>query len=107
MTFNMDAYREWRQAHPAQPLHRDVEESLIIEVAMLRDEVVMLQQEARIRKNLCDGLAEEAQAERAAVVAWLREEERLHEKHWSTIVASSLRHLGDAIERGDHRREED
>lgn len=93
MTFNMDAYREWRQAHPAQPLHRDVEESLIIEVAMLRDEVAMLQQEARIRKNLCDGLAEEVQAERAAVVAFVR--------------GARLDELAYAIERGEHRREEE
>lgn len=100
MTFNMDAYREWRQAHPAQPLHRDVEESLIIEVAMLRDEVAMLQQEARIRKNLCDGLAEEVQAERAAVVAWLRE-------HWSEVLEQTPQQTAKLIERGEHRREEE
>jgi len=44
--------------------------------------------------------------ERAAVVALLREEERLYEKHWSLHVASSLRRLCDIIERGEHRREE-
>lgn len=106
MTFNMDAYREWRQAHPAQPLHRDVEESLIIEVAMLRDEVVMLQQEARIRKNLCDGLAEEAQAERAAVVAWLRGGAGLRggepAEEWDDLWVAAR-----DIERGEHRREEE
>lgn len=128
MTFNMDAYREWRQAHPAQPLHRDVEESLIIEIAMLRDEVAMLQQEARIRKNLCDGLAEEVsylracvpptrptdyghevwaetvrsevRAERAAVVAWLR-------KHWSEVLEQTPQQTAKLIERGEHRREEE
>ena len=49
------------------------------------------------------GVAEE----RAAVVAMLREEERLHEAHGSRLVASSLRHLGDIIERGEHCREEE
>ena len=54
-------------------------------------------------KPACD----DALRERAAVVAWLREEERLHEAHGSRLVASSLRHLGDIIERGEHRREGD
>lgn len=49
----------------------------------------------------------EARGERAAVVALLREEERLYEKHWWLHVASSLRRLCDIIERGEHRREEE
>jgi hypothetical protein len=39
---------------------------------------------------------EEREAERAAVVAWLRS--------WNEVL--SLRRLVDAIERGEHRREE-
>lgn len=56
-----------------------------------------------LEEDIADAVAEE----RAAVVAWLRKEERLHQKHGSTIVASSLRHLGDSIEIGEHRREEE
>ena len=44
--------------------------------------------------------------ERAAVVAWLRDVERMHETNGSRLVASILSHNTDAIERGEHRREE-
>lgn len=55
----------------------------------------------------CDQVKRARDDERAAVVALLREEERLHETHGSRFVASSLRHLGDIIEHGVHRREEE
>lgn len=70
---------------------------IIAEVERLREEVAMLQQEARIRKNICDGLASEADAERAAVVAYLREP--------GTSCDKDV--LADMFERGEHRREEE
>jgi hypothetical protein len=45
--------------------------------------------------------------ERAAVVAWLRDVARMHETNGSRLVASVMSRNTDAIERGDHRREED
>ena len=73
--------------------------ALIAEVERLRAEVGMLQQEARIRKNICDGLASEAAAERAAVLRWLR---RVDANVYPSWVA-----LADDIERGEHRRKEE
>ena len=66
---------------------------MALEIEWLREEVAMLQQEARIRKNICDGLASEADAERAAVIDFVR--------------GARLDELADAIERGEHRREEE
>ena len=68
-------------------------------------EVSLLQQEARIRRHISDGLAAEVAAERAAVVAWLngcategfillRINEACDAEKWAL-----------AIERGEHRRE--
>lgn len=98
MRFDLESYAAWRCDHPNDPLHRDVESWMALEIELLRDEVAMLQQEARIRKNICDGLASEADAERAAVVAYLRE----RQPGWP---AGSGGHA-DSIERGEHRREE-
>lgn len=106
MKFDIDAYHEWRREHPTRPLPRDVEEALLVEVTLLRFEVGMLQQEARIRKNLCDGLASEADAERAAVVAWLREEADAAMEIRFARRAGDFAHAADSIERGEHRREE-
>ena len=100
MKFDIDAYHAWRREHPTRPLPRDVEESLLVEVTLLRFEVGMLQQEARIRKNLCDGFASEAAEERAAVVAWLRTKS----DEWSSGM---LDDVSGFIERGEHRREEE
>ena len=50
---------------------------------------------------------ERLRQERAAVVTLLREDERMHEMHRYHGIASVLRHLGDIIERGEHRREEE
>jgi hypothetical protein len=78
---------------------------MILEIVRLRDEVAMLQQEARIRKNLCDGFASEAAEERAAVVAHLRECSRDPEATFAE--AALLNQQADSIERGEHRREEE
>ena len=52
--------------------------------------------------------AEGAQAEeRAAVVAWLRECAQGHDGLGSRNTGNLLRTLADAIERGEHRREEE
>ena len=72
----VEAYAALRRDHPARPLPRDLEEWMILEVVRLRDEV---------------------QAERAAVVAWLREEYDTH----------SVQDAAECIERGEHRREEE
>lgn len=77
--------------------------ALVTEVARLRNEVSLLQQEARIRNNICDGYAAELKAERAAVVAWLR---TVAPNAPTRRGADELTWCADAIERGEHRREE-
>jgi len=58
-----------------------------------------------------DGIAELAlQAERAAVVAWLRAEAEAEARAYTGkawVVASRVDNMADAIERGEHRREEE
>lgn len=71
------------------------------ELERLRAEVSLLQQEARVRKSLCEGLADEVAAERAAVVAWLRHKAAA----WGT--EGSMSYAADLIEDGEHRREEE
>ena len=71
MKFDLESYSEWRHAHPTQPLHRDVESWMVLEIVQLREGVDLLQQEARIRQNLCDGFAAEVEQLRAEV-AFLR-----------------------------------
>lgn len=86
----------WRSDHPARPLPRDAEQWLLDEVVHLRagrDEdtarLAELQAEAaRLRAEVAE--------ERAAVVAWLRDE----------YDTDSARNAADEIERGEHRREE-
>jgi hypothetical protein len=80
---------------------------LVTEVERLRDEVGMLQQEARIRKNLCEGFAAEAEAERSAVVAWLRSQRAEFMSEQRGISAYVVQCVADEIERGEHRREEE
>ena len=77
--------------------------ALVAEVERLRAEVGMLQQEARIRKNLCDGLASEAAEERAAVVAWLN---HAADTLYYDCCCGPVAACADAIERGEHRHEE-
>lgn len=78
----VEIYAALRRDHPARPLPRDLEEWMILEVVRLREEV---------------------QAERAAVVAWLREQQ---ESVGLPLTAAGYEHAADAIERGEHRREE-
>ena len=44
--------------------------------------------------------------ERAAVVAWLRKEAVSHRRDGFPIAAYTMQERADAIERGEHRREE-
>jgi len=46
------------------------------------------------------------QEERAAVVAWLRKEAVSHRRDGFPIAAYTMQERADAIERGEHRREE-
>ena len=95
MRFDLESYAAWRCDHPNDPLHRDVESWMALEIEQLRAEARELQlmvEEAARAENLN---AEDAKRERAAVVAWLR-------RQWRSGWA-----LTDAIERGEHRREEE
>ena len=94
--FDLDAYNAWRRDHPTQPLYRDVESWMVLEIVQLREELELLQQEARIRQNLCDRFAAEWEQERAAVVAFLRD-----------LPSVMLDEASVRIERGEHRREEE
>lgn len=77
-------------------------DALIAEVERLRSTNELLEQEARIRKNLCDGFAEEATAERAAVVAWLLGRADLAcDAETERVLVSEAR----GIERGEHWKE--
>lgn len=78
---------------------------VIAEVETLRAEVDLLQQEARIRKAINEGLASEVAKERAAVVAWLRTGEPVEVWH-QAVGGTCYTTAADAIERGEHRREE-
>ena len=46
------------------------------------------------------------QEERAAVVAWLRKEAVSHRRDGFPIASYTMEERADAIERGEHRREE-
>lgn len=86
--------------------------ALVGEVERLRTEVSLLQQEARIRQAINDGLAAEVDAERAAVVAWLHTEADKFDGESSDVLQTmfrcgacmSLINAADDIERGEHRR---
>ena len=80
--------------------------ALVAEVERLRGEVSLLQQEACIRRNISDGLAAEVAAERAAVVAWLRDEVD-DDDNAEGSLACILAYAANAIESGEHRREEE
>ena len=77
--------------------------AVVAEVERLRGEVSLLQQEARIRRNISDGLAAEVAAERAAVVAWLH---HAADARYYDCCCGPVAACADAIERGEHRREE-
>lgn len=74
------------------------------EVERLRGEVSLLQQEARIRRNISDGLVAEVATERAAVVAWLRDEVDATMEMYLPVQAETFLACAEAIERGAHRR---
>ena len=99
------AVEEVRQLRADYDDHSDIERAER-ERDEAQAEVGLLQQEARIRRHISDGLAAEVAAERAAVVAWLngcategfillRINEACDAEKWAL-----------AIERGEHRREE-
>lgn len=79
--------------------------ALVAEVERLRaeaDEMRRWAEEAAHAENLN---AQDAQKERAAVVAWLRAP--CDSPWWRTCeVCKERGHIADAIERGEHRREE-
>ena len=80
---------------PISPAEAAALDALVAEVERLREEAHELRlmvEEAARAENLN---AEDAKRERAAVVAWLR-------RQWRSGWA-----LTDAIERGEHRREEE
>ena len=97
------AVEEVRQLRADYDDHSDIER-VERERDEARAEVGLLQQEARIRRHISDGLASEVAAERAAVVAWLREVADAPETYIDEGIA--LRDASAAIERGAHRREE-
>jgi hypothetical protein len=74
-------------------------EELIAEVERLRAQRVLSNEDFARSFDL--GLAAGERRERAAVVAWLREQAE------STNYRPRTCPLADAIERGDHRREEE
>lgn len=88
------------------PLEASIRE-LIAEVEHLRgerDEMRRWAEEAAHTENLN---ALDAQKERAAVVAWLRKEAVSHRRDGFPIAAYTMQERADAIERGEHRREEE
>jgi hypothetical protein len=90
----------------AAPALRDALRATLEEVGRLRDEVNQLRTGREAARSYADrvGEIERLRDERAAVVAWLREVAATS-RDWSehTGVYDGL---ADAIERGEHRREE-
>ena len=94
-------------------------DALIAEVERLRSERSLLEQEARIRKNLCDGFAAEVdrlRGELATLIVQADEVVRDHAEHFreqeraavvTFVRGARLDELADAIERGEHCREEE
>lgn len=100
---DLDAYNDWRRAHPTRPLPRDMEEALVAEVERLRALVAFLCACVPPTNPSDYGyevweerLRDEVKRERDAVVAWLRDE----------YDTDSARNAADEIEDGEHRREE-
>jgi len=101
MSIDLDAYRAWRVEHPTRPLPRDMEEVLVAEIERLREEAhdlrLMVEEAARAE----NANAEDAKRERAAVVAFLREQDA------SIDFRPRVWPMAEMIERGEHRREEE
>jgi hypothetical protein len=79
-------------------IHRVIGDKLVAEVEHLRAQVAELQ---ALGVSLHKAADVGAQAERAAVVAWIR----IEESHYP--VGHAPLNTADAIERGEHRREEE
>ncbi len=80
----------------------DAYDALLAEMETLREQRRIDNEEAA---RLYDFARDKGQAlERAAVVAWLREKQ---ERVEFALTAAGYEHAADAIERGEHRREEE
>ena len=86
------------------------------EMMMLEEELDELRAEVeRLRKECGQaylqgvkvGREAERISERAAVVAWLRKEAVSHRRDGFPIAAYTMQERADAIERGEHRKEEE
>lgn len=109
MRFDLESYTAWRRDHPNDPLHRDVESWMALEIERLREEahdLRLMVEKAALAENLN---AEDAKRERAAVVAWLRTQRLYCTDSTGTpnAVSATYAHSADAIEDGEHRREEE
>ena len=86
--------------------------SLPLEGKMEREDIVSLYSRIEQMKETdprCKGSIEAvwtAEDERAAVVAWLRKEAVSHRRDGFPIAAYTMQERADAIERGEHCREE-
>ena len=80
----------------------DAYDALLTEVERLRAQRILSNED--FARSFDMGLAAGERRERAAVVAWLRERQEAAE--WA-LTAAGYEHAADAIERGEHRREEE
>jgi hypothetical protein len=84
------------------------EETLSVEARLIADlgvQVARLTQQVAFRDMIITELKHEVKTERTAVVALLRESQRMYQMHRSPGAESLVRNLADIIERGDHRKE--
>lgn len=138
MSADLDAIRASRAACADIPwsfpcVSGEQLDALVAEVERLRSERSLLEQEARIRRRLCnrfadevaqlrmmvDGLETAAHEERAAIVAFLRARIERHERalraerqaadagDFTYSKFTEAKELLSIIERGEHRREEE
>ena len=108
MRFDLESYAAWRCDHPNDPLHRDVESWMALEIEQLREEAHELRLMVEEAAHAENANAEDAKRERAAVVAWLHAEaQRMYEAGQDRPAWFVLESRADAIERGEHRREEE
>ena len=80
-------------------------QAMLAEVEQLREQNHDLRLMAEEAARAENANAEDAKKERAAVVALLRESQRMYQMHRSPGAESLVRNLADIIERGDHRKE--
>jgi hypothetical protein len=79
--------------------------ALVAEVERLRAQRVLSNEDFSRAFDM--GLAAGEKRERAAVVVWLRKEAVSHRRDGFPIAAYTMQERADAIERGEHRREEE